>query len=85
MVAPSSRIRAKAKGWASGCCSEGTGTQVQDVDGAGRSDLDELVCQLGTSSRVPFHRRHEHLVAVADAQDAPLGQGGHERTDDRAQ
>ncbi len=44
--APSRRIRAKAKGWSSGCCTVGRLTQRPGLDGAGRADVDEVVGQL---------------------------------------
>ena len=53
-------------------------------DGAGRTDLDEVVRQLGTGGGVPLHRRDEDRVTVANAEDTPLGQGGHECADHRA-
>ena len=83
VVAPSSRMKAKAKGRSSGCCSEGDGTQVHDVDRAGRPHLDEIVGQLGAGRRVPFHGGDEHRVVAADPEDPLLGQCGHEGADHR--
>ena len=73
--APSKRIEAKAKGWSSGCWTEGSGTQDQDVDRPGRPDLDEIRGQLRPGRRIPLERGHEHPVAAADAEDPLLGQG----------
>ena len=60
VVAPSRRMKANANGRSSGCCIDGSGTQVHDSTVPAGPDLHEVVGELGAGRRVPLHRRDEH-------------------------
>jgi hypothetical protein len=55
------------------------------LDRAGRAHLDQIRAEVGTGRRIPLHRRRDHLIAIADAEDSLVGQRRHEGSDHRTQ
>ena len=78
VLAPSRRIRAKAKGWSRGWCGAGSGTVDEgERDPPGLLDELPVAAELGQLEVV--------AALLADAEDGAVPQAGEEGTDDRTE